>query len=100
MAVVLPPLVDHIAAIKRRVLLIAATVSAWFVLTFAYATELIDWFRRPLTDDLMFYGRSEEHTSELQSQSNLVCRLLLDKKNRLTCSPLLRRLVAYAESDH
>src|SRR5688572_32344991 len=25
-------------------------------------------------------GRSEEHTSELQSQSNLVCRLLLDKK--------------------
>src|SRR2546430_9290954 len=25
--------------------------------------------------------RSEEHTSELQSQSNLVCRLLLDKKN-------------------
>src|SRR2546430_11587539 len=27
-----------------------------------------------------FVGRSEEHTSELQSQSNLVCRLLLVKK--------------------
>src|SRR5688572_3378503 len=27
-----------------------------------------------------FAGRSEEHTSELQSQSNLVCRLLLEKK--------------------
>src|SRR5688572_31762315 len=27
-------------------------------------------------------GRSEEHTSELQSQSNLVCRLLLEKKDR------------------
>src|SRR2546430_5453298 len=27
--------------------------------------------------------RSEEHTSELQSQSNLVCRLLLEKKQRL-----------------
>src|SRR2546430_9956889 len=26
-------------------------------------------------------GRSEEHTSELQSQSNLVCRLLLEKKS-------------------
>src|SRR2546427_8577873 len=26
------------------------------------------------------WGRSEEHTSELQSQSNLVCRLLLEKK--------------------
>src|SRR2546430_3815354 len=27
--------------------------------------------------------RSEEHTSELQSQSNLVCRLLLEKKKQL-----------------
>src|SRR5688572_31332044 len=34
--------------------------------------------RRP---GLPFY-RSEEHTSELQSQSNLVCRLLLEKKKR------------------
>src|SRR5688572_32741393 len=39
-------------------------------------------------------ARSEEHTSELQSQSNLVCRLLLEKKNppekssaRYTSSP-------------
>src|SRR2546430_12737201 len=31
-------------------------------------------------DDTIF-ARSEEHTSELQSQSNLVCRLLLEKKN-------------------
>src|SRR2546430_7317545 len=30
--------------------------------------------------------RSEEHTSELQSQSNLVCRLLLEKKNNKTYS--------------
>src|SRR2546430_7128633 len=29
-------------------------------------------------------GRSEEHTSELQSQSNLVCRLLLEKKKTTT----------------
>src|SRR5688572_31684458 len=28
------------------------------------------------------YHRSEEHTSELQSQSNLVCRLLLEKKKK------------------
>src|SRR5688572_31760375 len=32
--------------------------------------------------------RSEEHTSELQSQSNLVCRLLLEKKKKMTL-PLL-----------
>src|SRR5688572_32556044 len=28
------------------------------------------------------HNRSEEHTSELQSQSNLVCRLLLEKKKK------------------
>src|SRR2546430_10322675 len=28
------------------------------------------------------FSRSEEHTSELQSQSNLVCRLLLEKKKK------------------
>src|SRR2546430_2887725 len=31
-------------------------------------------------------ARSEEHTSELQSQSNLVCRLLLEKKKKETCT--------------
>src|SRR2546430_4900342 len=35
----------------------------------ALAQAILDWIR------------SEEHTSELQSQSNLVCRLLLEKKN-------------------
>src|SRR5438270_12675541 len=32
--------------------------------------------------ELLYDGRSEEHTSELQSQSNLVCRLLLEKKKK------------------
>src|SRR2546427_9096388 len=31
-------------------------------------------------DSILHLVRSEEHTSELQSQSNLVCRLLLEKK--------------------
>src|SRR5256886_13712161 len=35
----------------------------------------------PLKYRLLAFTRSEEHTSELQSQSNLVCRLLLEKKN-------------------
>src|SRR2546430_2322979 len=40
------------------------------------------------------FSRSEEHTSELQSQSNLVCRLLLERKNNAqmsstVASPLL-----------
>src|SRR5688572_31275179 len=33
-------------------------------------------------DECGVWGRSEEHTSELQSQSNLVCRLLLEKKKK------------------
>src|SRR2546430_10386282 len=40
-------------------------------------------------------GRSEEHTSELQSQSNLVCRLLLEKNNTMkdiTCPPVYSRI--------
>src|SRR5438046_6105004 len=36
---------------------------------------------RPLAPDVL-EARSEEHTSELQSLTNLVCRLLLEKKNK------------------
>src|SRR2546427_11870171 len=38
---------------------------------------------RPAGASAFVTVRSEEHTSELQSQSNLVCRLLLEKKNKL-----------------
>src|SRR2546430_3919746 len=37
-----------------------------------------------------FGERSEEHTSELQSQSNLVCRLLLEKKKNTRDTVVLR----------
>src|SRR5947208_9813218 len=48
--------------------------------------------------------RSEEHTSELQSPDHLVCRLLLEKKNRITeqtqrhssCTHLGRSFTVYA----
>src|SRR5690606_39861128 len=36
--------------------------------------------KRPGDEDAGGSGRSEEHTSELQSRENLVCRLLLEKK--------------------
>src|SRR5688572_31458625 len=42
-------------------------------------------------------GRSEEHTSELQSQSNLVCRLLLEKKKE---RPYHTTLLPVARSQH
>src|SRR5688572_30879207 len=41
----------------------------------------------------LVFPRSEEHTSELQSQSNLVCRLLLEKKKNLR--PIRRQVALY-----
>src|SRR2546430_10147285 len=41
-------------------------------------------------------SRSEEHTSELQSQSNLVCRLLLEKKKKVNTAAPARP----TQSDH
>src|SRR3712207_7040820 len=45
-----------------------------------------DEFRRPLRPRRRIdeEGRSEEHTSELQSRQYLVCRLLLEKKKNIT----------------
>src|SRR6516162_1398712 len=48
-------------------------------------------------------GRSEEHTSELQSPCNLVCRLLLEKKKGRTqghCSPEPNRLAGERRRRH
>src|SRR5256885_3496449 len=45
------------------------------------SSELVTFIYCPNIGDA---GRSEEHTSELQSPCNLVCRLLLEKKNTVT----------------
>src|SRR2546427_6146794 len=44
--------------------------------------------------------RSEEHTSELQSQSNLVCRLLLEKKNKFHTAYARRHYEYYTQLIH
>src|SRR2546430_12493760 len=51
--------------------------------------------QRPLVARRHVHGRhrSEEHTSELQSQSNLVCRLLLEKKKHITITATPARSV-------
>src|SRR5437588_7188211 len=41
---------------------------------------------------LEIYERSEEHTSELQSHSDLVCRLLLEKKKMILATQSLKEL--------
>src|SRR2546430_7626658 len=53
------------------------------------------WQRtRHRCEQLHAESRSEEHTSELQSQSNLVCRLLLEKKKELPLEPTVSDLAA------
>src|SRR2546430_7385132 len=47
----------------------------WHVREIVQRPALVAWAMRAV-------ARSEEHTSELQSQSNLVCRLLLEKKKK------------------
>src|SRR5688572_31620676 len=44
--------------------------------------------------------RSEEHTSELQSQSNLVCRLLLEKKKKVKSDTSHKRELTPAPETH
>src|SRR2546430_13658617 len=49
---------------------------------------LVAWVS--IVDDANPTCRSEEHTSELQSQSNLVCRLLLEKKKKNPSRTMLK----------
>src|SRR5688572_32455723 len=55
----------------------------WVSISFTVSREspLRESYMHAMTPVTASAGRSEEHTSELQSQSNLVCRLLLEKKN-------------------
>src|SRR3989475_9576509 len=71
--------------------LVLATSIGFFVETQALLPDMLvacfmmaaGWlFWRAVSDPNA--SRSEEHTSELQSQSNLVCRLLLEKKKKNT----------------
>src|SRR5688572_22718432 len=53
----------------------AGSILAKYVQTHSLSKDVGSWLVEGIGED-----RSEEHTSELQSQSNLVCRLLLEKK--------------------
>src|ERR1019366_7012128 len=63
----------------------------WMICSAQNPDELVSWGHAPT--------RSEEHTSELQSLTNLVCRLLLEKKRRTSHSiPPPRKRASCARS--
>src|SRR5688572_31185978 len=77
-------------------------LALWFIFVDHIPTNVVSWFTvrnygfSDATEVFVFISgytaviaRSEEHTSELQSQSNLVCRLLLEKKKQIEISMIL-----------
>src|SRR5260370_14730561 len=76
------------------------SIPGWtIVIPRASSESFVEWRSRPneSRDLLVLLGRgndrsrSEEHTSELQSHLNLVCRLLLEKKKTHYCDDTVRR---------
>ncbi|MDR4484301.1 MAG: twin-arginine translocase subunit TatC [Nitrospirales bacterium] len=59
MNAVVHPLQRHIRDIKRRFMIVGATIMVFFVIAFSYSSFLIDWFKRPFEDDLIFYAPAE-----------------------------------------
>src|SRR2546430_9022189 len=70
---------DFLGDVQDRLLSLVQTLDQKFARPDFFA-DVISHLRRILA--LRHQIRSEEHTSELQSQSNLVCRLLLEKKKQ------------------
>jgi len=59
MNMVVHPLQRHIKEIKRRLMVVGATIMVFFVVAFSYSGLLIEWFKRPFEDDLIFYAPAE-----------------------------------------
>src|SRR5690606_41555581 len=71
-------LAANVTQVKQVKALVDAAVKAY-----SHIDIIINNTRLMLAYRFNFKSRSEEHTSELQSRENIVCRLLLEKKNTL-----------------
>src|SRR5207247_10361772 len=71
------------------------TLAGGFECAMHVTGEYPDWW-----DGRVFDHRSEEHTSELQSRVDLVCRLLLEKKNKSQRSRVQKIRTAAARPQH
>jgi sec-independent protein translocase protein TatC len=56
---IIHPLAAHIQSVKRRLLVIGATILGLLILTFSFSAEMVAWLNRPFENQLAFYGPTE-----------------------------------------
>ncbi|HMU55940.1 MAG TPA: twin-arginine translocase subunit TatC [Nitrospira sp.] len=59
MAPSIHPLAAHIQTVKRRLLIIGATILVALAVAFTFSAEMVAWLNRPFPDQLVFYGPTE-----------------------------------------
>ena len=59
MAQILNPLAEHIRTVKKRLILIGATILVAMMVSFAFSGEMVAWLNRPFPNQLVFYGPTE-----------------------------------------
>src|SRR4029077_4446543 len=59
MAQILNPLAEHIRTVKKRLIIIGATILVAMMVSFAFSGEMVAWLNRPFPNSLVFYGPTE-----------------------------------------
>ncbi|WP_455243126.1 twin-arginine translocase subunit TatC [Petrachloros mirabilis] len=59
MPMIINPLAAHVQTIKRRLIIIGATILVGLVVAFGFSAEMIAWLNRPFPNPLVFYGPTE-----------------------------------------
>lgn len=59
MPTIINPLAAHIQTIKRRLIIIGATILVGLVVAFGFSAEMVAWLNRPFPNPLVFYGPTE-----------------------------------------
>jgi sec-independent protein translocase protein TatC len=59
MAQILNPLAVHIRTVKKRLIIIGATILVALMVAFTFSSEMVAWLNRPFPNQLVFYGPTE-----------------------------------------
>ncbi|MGA6828515.1 twin-arginine translocase subunit TatC [Nitrospira sp. NS4] len=59
MAQLINPLAAHIQTVKRRLIVVGATILTALIVTFSFSADMVAWLNRPFPNQLVFYGPTE-----------------------------------------